>query len=108
MTSAAKSHLRTAWALFERHWFAFLQAQLAVVSAWVVLEIAVVTVHEAGLPSVAYWLLWLCLHLAFLWVFCGLMAGIHSMALQAVDGGAPTFATAVSRLDRGTTYFLSS
>jgi hypothetical protein len=32
------------------------------------------------------------------------MAGIHRMALQAVDGGIPICATAVSRLGRGKIY----
>jgi len=36
------------------------------------------------------------------------MAGIYSMALQAVDGGVPTFATTFGRLDHGKTYFLAS
>lgn len=108
MSRNAKSHLRTAWGLFKHHWRAFLLAQLAIVSAWIALEIAVVTANWAAIPAFAYWPLWLCLHLAFFWVFSGLMAGIHSMALQAVDGGVPTFTTAVSQLDRGTTYLFSS
>lgn len=108
MTSTAKSHLRTGWVLFKHHWLAFLFAQLAIVAAWVALEIAVVAANWSGIPAVAYWPLWLCLHLAFFWVFCGLMAGIHRMALQAVDGGIPTFATAVSRLDRGKIHLFTS
>jgi uncharacterized membrane protein len=108
MTSASKTHFLAAWGLFKQHWGAFLLAQLAIVSAWLVLEIAVVTAHWSGMPSVAYWPVWLSLHLAFLWVFCGLVVGMYFMALQAVDGEVPTFATAVSRLDRGKTYLLAS
>lgn len=108
MTSVARSHLRTAWELLEHHWVAFLLAQLTIVAAWVALEIAVVAAHRSGIPAIAYWPLWSCLHLAFFWLFCGLMAGIHRMALQAVDGGIPTFATAVSRFDQGNSYLLTS
>lgn len=108
MPSASKSHLRAAWRLFKRHWQAFVLAQLAVVSAWIALEVAVVTAHWSGIPPVVYWPVWLCLHLAFFWLLCGLMTGIYSMALQAVDGGVPTFATTFSRLDHGKTYFLTS
>jgi hypothetical protein len=108
MTGVAKSHLRTAWELLKHHWLAFLLAQLTVVAAWVALEIAVVTAHWSGIPAIAYWPLWVCLHLAFFWLFCGLMVGIHRMALQAVDAGVPTFATAISGLDRGNTYLFTS
>ncbi|MFY9820553.1 MAG: hypothetical protein WAM82_04175 [Thermoanaerobaculia bacterium] len=108
MTVEAKSHLRTAWMLLTRHWRAFLFAQLTVVAAWVALELAVVTARWSGMPAVAYWPLWLCLHVAFFWVFSGLMAGVHHMALQAVDAGTPTFATALSRIDRGSIYLLTS
>ena len=108
MASAAKSHLQTAWELFKRYWAVFLLAELAALVAWVALEIAVVTARRSGIPAVAYWPLWLCLHLAFFWIFCGLMVGIHRMALLAVDGGAPTFATVLSHLDRGTIYLFTS
>jgi len=100
--------MRTAWALFQRHWAAFLLAQLAIAAAWLVLELAVVTAHGSGLPAAIYWPVWVCLHLAFIWVFCGLMAGIHAMALRAVDGGVPSFAIAASHIDRGTTYLLTA
>ncbi|HXA17688.1 MAG TPA: hypothetical protein VN380_11895 [Thermoanaerobaculia bacterium] len=108
MTGVARSHLRTAWELLEHHWAAFLLAQLTIVAAWVALEIAVVAAHRSGIPAVAFWPLWSCLHLAFFWVFCGLMAGIHRMALQAVDGGIPTFATAVGSFNRSNTYLFTS
>jgi uncharacterized membrane protein len=105
---APPNHLRAAWRLFKRHWLAFVLAQLAVVSAWIALEVAVVTAHGSGIPPVVYWPVWLCLHLAFFWLFCGLMAGIYSMALQAVDGDVPTFLATFGRLDRGRAYFLTS
>jgi hypothetical protein len=44
------------------------------------LELAVAAVHQWGvIPNLA-------LHLAFLFLFSGLMVGIQSMALQAVGG----------------------
>jgi hypothetical protein len=108
MMNASKNHLRVAWGLFRHHWVAFLLAELTIISAWVALEVLVVAFHWSSIPTVAYWLLWLGLHLVFLWVFCGLMAGIHSMALQSVDGGVPTFTTALSRLGRGHSYLMAS
>ena len=108
MMNARKNHLRVAWYLFKRHWVAFLLAELTVVSSWVALEVLVIAVHWSGIPTVMGWVVWLCLHLAFLWIFCGLMAGIHSMALQSVDGGVPTFTTALSHLGRGRSYLMAS
>src|SRR5262245_51896477 len=83
-------------------------AQLAIVGAWVGLELAVVGAHWSGMPAIGYWPLWLCLHVAFFWVFSGLMAGIHCMALQAVDGHTPTISMAVGRFDRAKTYLFAS
>ena len=108
MRFKARSHLGTAWTLLKRHWQAFFLAQLTVVATWVALELAVVATDWVDLPVVAHWSLWLCLHAAYFWVFCGLMAGIHRMALQAVDGATPTFVTALSRLDRGSVHLLAS
>jgi uncharacterized membrane protein len=108
MISGSENHLRVAWGLFKHHWVAFLLAELAIVSAWVTLEVAVVVAHRSGMPTAVGMVVWLCLHLAFLLVFCGLMAGIHSMALQSVDGGAPTFTIALIRLDRGQAYLRAS
>ncbi len=108
MTEVSRSHFRTAWELLKHHWVAFFLAQLTIVAAWAALEIAVVTARRSGIPAVAYWPLWSCLHLAFFWIFCGIMADIHRMALQAVDGGIPTFATAVSCFDRGNAYLFTS
>jgi uncharacterized membrane protein len=105
---AAKSHFRLAWEILKRHWRVFILAQLAIVAAWAALEMAIVGAHWSGLPAIAYWPLWLCLHVVFFWVFSGLMAGIHGMALKAVDGGNPTFATALGGFDRGKTYLFTS
>lgn len=106
--SAGLSDLRVAWDLFKRYWVAFLLAQLVLVAAWLVLEVAVLAAQRSGIPTLVGWVVWLLLHLAFLWVYCGLMAGIHAMALQAVDGGAPTFATARTRFDRAPGYLAAS
>jgi hypothetical protein len=89
------------WALFSRHWVAFLYAQTRE-------SVCVARPGDCGrgssfggLPEVVCRPLWVGLHVAFYWVYCDLMAGIHSKALQAFDGGVPTFATALG-LHRGT------
>lgn len=108
MTDAGANHLDIAWALFRRHWRVFALAELAVVAAWLLLEIVVVAVHRLPLPAAVGTAAWVVLHLGFLWLFCALMTGIHAMALQAVDGGVPLARTVFSRLDGGLHYLAAS
>ena len=108
VTNVSKKHLFIAWDLFKRHWAAFLLAELAIVFAWIALEIAVVIAHRSGMPAPVGRAVWLCLHVGFLWTFCGLIAVIHAMALEAVDGVAPTFTAASGRFRRAPSYLLAS
>lgn len=106
--ATAGSHLEVAWRLFKRHWTSFVLAELAIVAAWLALELAVVAVHRASIPTTAGWVAWLALHLGFLWLFCELMAGIHAMALRAVDGGVPVFTAGLGDFERGRSYVMAS
>jgi hypothetical protein len=106
--SLSRTHLRTAWGLFKRHCAAFLLIELLILAAWVALEVLVVSARWSPLPGFLYWPLWSLLHVAFFWVFSGLMAGLNSMALQAVVGGSPTLATGLSHLGTARSYLLAS
>ncbi len=108
MSVGAKSLLGTAWSLFKSHWVTFVAAELAILAAWVVLEAAVISLHHLDLAPPLGWAAWLALHLAFLWLFAGLAAGIHAMALYVVDGGLPTMSGVVSRLSSAGSYLLAS
>ena len=108
MTSAP-GDLAAAWNRFKRHWRVFVLAQLAIVAAWVLLELAVVAVHRAPLPAIVYRGAWLALHLGFLWCFGGIMAGLHAAAARAASGSPPpTLRFAFSRFDRAWTYLLGA
>jgi uncharacterized membrane protein len=74
----------------------------------VALELAVIAVHQSPIPPAVGTVAWLALHIGFLWFFCALMAGIHTMALQAVAGDVLAFGTALSRFDRGQSYLMAS
>jgi hypothetical protein len=108
MTPATPHRYRIAWGLFRRHWRAFVVVELAILAAWVALEAMVIAAHRAGLPVAIGIPLWGVLHLVFLWFACSLLAGLHAMALCAVDGGAPGWRMGFARFDRGHVYFLAS
>jgi hypothetical protein len=100
--------LRIAWDLFKRHWRAFVVVELAILGAWVLLEVLVVTAHRAGLPLAIGLPLWGVLHLVFLWFACSLLCGLHAMALCAVDGGTPGWRLGFARFDRGHVHFAAA
>src|SRR5258706_7264525 len=102
--ATASSHLEIAWRLFKRHWISFILAELAIVAAWLALELAVVAVNRASIPTTAGLVVWMALHLGFLWLFCALMASIHAMALRAVDGGVPVFRAGFGDFEHGRSY----
>src|SRR5687768_2971840 len=108
MTPAASHRFRLAWTLFRRHWRAFVVVELAILGAWVALEVMVITAHRAGLPIEIGVPLWGVLHLGFFWFACSLLAGLHAMALCAVDGGVPAWRDGFARFNRGHAYFLAS
>ena len=74
---------------------------LILFASWVALEVAVITLQRFGI------VVWLVLHFAFFVFFSGLMAGLHRMALETVEGKAPRLANLTALLGRGPTFLLA-
>lgn len=101
MTGSTTVHFRIAWAAFKAYRRVLVISVLVLFGSWVSLELAVAAVHRWGvLPNLA-------LHLAFLFLFSGLMVGIESIALQVVDGLVPTLRSLPAMLDRGPSFLLA-
>jgi hypothetical protein len=75
MPDRVTPHFRTGWRLFQSHASAFVISMLFLFLSWVVLEFAVIFLHQLGLA------VWLVLHLGWLLLFSGMLAGAHAMAL---------------------------
>ena len=74
---------------------------LLVFLSWVVLEFAVIFLHQLGFA------VWLVLHLGWLLLFSGMLVGAHAMALKSVDGGIPRVGDLFASLARGPAYLLA-
>jgi hypothetical protein len=101
MTGVAAVHLRIAWRAYKVHWRVFVLAVLVLFASWVSLELAVATLQRLGVA------LNIVLHLVFLVLLSGLMVGLHSMALQVVDGRIPTLRCLPGSLARGPSYLVA-
>jgi uncharacterized membrane protein len=95
MPDRVTSHFRTGWRLFKSHISVFVISMLLLFLSWAVLEIAVVFLHRLGFA------VWLMLHLAWLFLFAGMMVGLHVMALKSVASEAPQIADLFASLARG-------
>ena len=94
-------HFETGWRLFKSHASVFVVSMLLLFLSWVVLEIAVVFLHRLGFA------IWLTLHLAWLFLFSGMLVGLHVMALKSVDGEIPRVGDLFGSLERGPAYLLA-
>jgi hypothetical protein len=101
MSDRVTSHFETGWRLFRSRVSVFLVSMLLLFLSWVVLEIAVVFLHRLGLA------IWLVLHLAWLFLFSGMLVGLHVMALKSVDGEIPHVGELFGSLERGPAYLLA-
>jgi hypothetical protein len=101
MPDRVRSHFETAWRLFKSNASVFVISMLLLFLSWVVLEVAVVFPHRLGL------VLWLMLHLAWLFLFAGMLVGLHVMALKSVDGENPRVGDLFGSLERGPAYLLA-
>jgi hypothetical protein len=101
MPDRVTSQFQTGWRLFKSHLSVFVISMLLLFFSWVVLEIGVVFLYRLGLA------VWLMLHLAWLFLFAGMMVGLHVMALKSVDGEAPRVADLFASLARGPAYLLA-
>jgi uncharacterized membrane protein len=101
MSDRVTSHFETGWRLFKSRASVFVVSMLLLFLSWVVLEIAVVFLHRLGLP------VWLVPHLAWLFLFSGMLVGLHVMALKSVDGEIPRVGDLFGSLERGPAYLLA-
>jgi hypothetical protein len=95
MPDRVTSYFETGWRLFKSHASVFVVSMLLLFLSWVVLEIAVVFLHRLGLA------VWLVLHLAWLFLFSGMLVGLHVMALKSVNGEIPRIVDLFGSLERG-------
>ena len=101
MSDRVKSHFETGWRLFRSRASVFVVSMLLLFLSWVVLEIAVVFLHRLG------FVVWLVLHLGWLFLFSGMLVGLHVMALKSVDGEIPHVGDLFGSLERGPAYLLA-
>jgi hypothetical protein len=100
--SMVRPHIRVAWHAFKAYWRVFVASVLILFGSWLCLELSVIALQRFGVAVNVG------LHVAFLFVFSGLMVGIHRMALEVFDGQRPTLAALTRILDRGPSYLLAS
>jgi hypothetical protein len=89
------------WRLFRSHARAFVISVLLLFVFWALLEIAVVSLYRPGFA------VWLLLHLAWLFLFAGMIVGLHVMALKSVDGGIPRLADLFGSFALGPAYLVA-
>jgi uncharacterized membrane protein len=101
MSDRVTSHFDSGWRLFKSRASVFVVSVLLLFLSWVALEIAVVFLHRLGFA------VWLVLHLAWLFLFSGMLVGLHVMALKSIDGGIPRIVDLFGSLERGPAYLLA-
>jgi hypothetical protein len=101
MTDSALFHFQNGWKAFKSYPRVFIISMFILFASWVILEVAVVSLQRLGV------VVWLVLHLAFFVFFSGLMAGLHRLALETVNGKVPELANLTSLLARGPTFLLA-
>ena len=101
MSDRVTPHFETGWRLFRSRASVFVVSMLLLFLSWVVLEIAVASLHRLGLA------VWLVLHLAWLFLFSGMLVGLHVMALNSVDREIPRVGDLFASLERGPAYLLA-
>jgi hypothetical protein len=101
MSDRVTSHFETGWRLFKSRASVFVVSMLLLFLSWVVLEIAVVFLHRLGLA------VWLVIHLVWLFLFSGMLVGLHVMALKSVDDEIPRVGDLFGSLERGPAYLLA-
>jgi hypothetical protein len=101
MSDRVTSHFDSGWRLFKSRASVFVVSLLLLFLSWVALEIAVVFLHRLGFA------VWLVLHLVWLFLFSGMLVGLHVMALKSVDGEIPRVGDLFGSLERGPAYLLT-
>ena len=101
MSDRVTSHFDSGWRLFKSRASVFVVSLLLLFLSWVALEIAVVFLHRLGFA------VWLVLHLVWLFLFSGMLVGLHVMALKSVNGEIPRVGDLFGSLERGPAYLLA-
>ena len=101
MPDRVTSCFQTGWRLFKSRACVSVASMLLLFLSWVILEIAVVSLHRLGFA------VWLVLHLAWLFLFSGMLVGLHVMALKCVDDKIPRIGDLFASLQRGPPYLLA-
>lgn len=101
MPDRVTSCFEAGWRLFKSRAGVFVVSMLLLFLSWVVLEIAVVFLHRLGLA------VWLVIHLVWLFLFSGMLVGLHVMALKSVDDEIPRVGDLFGSLERGPAYLLA-
>ena len=95
MKTETPGHVRKAWLVFKGRPGAFVGAAVVIFLLWALLEVLVITLHETGVIfNVA-------LHLVFMLLIAGAMAGLHGMALAGLAGDSVSLADLTRWLPRG-------
>ncbi len=84
-----------AWSAYRRRWSLFTGVLVAMLGAWIVLEVVVVTTQRFGI------LAWALAHIAFLLCFAGMEAGVLRISLALQDGRNPRIADAFKHFNLG-------
>jgi hypothetical protein len=82
-----------AWFAYRRRWRLFSSVLLAMLGAWVVLEVVVLTTQRLGI------LAWALAHIAFLLCFSGIEVGLLRISLALQDGRNPRLADAFNHFN---------
>jgi uncharacterized membrane protein len=84
-----------AWSAYRAHWRLFTGVLGAMLGAWVVLEIVVVTTQRLGIVA------WALAHIAFLLCFAGMEVGLLRVSLVIQNARNPTLADAFKHFNLG-------
>lgn len=84
-----------AWSAYRRRWRLLGVVLVAMLGAWVVLEVVVVTTQRLGI------LTWALAHIAFLLCFAGMEVGLLRVSLALQDGRNPRLAEAFKHFKLG-------
>jgi hypothetical protein len=84
-----------AWSAYRRRWRLFTSVVLAMLGAWVVLEVVVFTTQPLGI------LAWALEHIAFVFCFAGIEVGLLRISLALDDGRNPRLADAFNHFNLG-------
>jgi hypothetical protein len=87
-----------AWSAYRRRWGPFTGVLVAMLGAWVVLEIVVVATARLGI------LAWVLAHIAFLLCFAGMEVGLLRIGLALEDGRNPRLADAFKHFNLGPSF----